>query len=167
MFNSDGTLYFLPEPDPEPDEPEPGPDPDEQDEQEIISNYIQSLYYTNRGSDDLVDNLYEELLVSYNDPEAFYTMLVTEGNVALAKALLVSNANIGVNDQIKFVKKDTNMPNASERYVLSVNGKIAIETDGNTELNFNQFGDIYGPSDIKGVEPTLSYPYANQSRDDL
>ena len=59
------------------------------------------------------------------------------------------------------------MLDASAMISLVINGEVATETDGNTPLYFNKTGDIYGPSDLEGIKPSLTYPHANQSRDDL
>ena len=169
LFNSDGTLYFLPEP-----EPDPEPDPDDDfsedtllEERAMIFEYIKGLYYTKRGSDGLVDILYEELLEAYGNPNVLYTMELTDGDVALAKALLSTNTVTPANAEVKFVQKNTDMPEASAMFNLVVNGQVATEPDGNTPLKFNATGDIYGPPDIQGIKPNLTYPHANDSRDDL
>ena len=71
------------------------------------------------------------------------------------------------NAEVKFVQKNTDMPEASAMFNLVVNGQVATEPDGNTPLKFNDTGDIYGPPDIQGIKPNLTYPHANDSRDDL
>jgi hypothetical protein len=163
LFNSDGTLYFLPEPDPDDDFSEDTL----LEERAMIFEYIKGLYYTKRGSDGLVDILYEELLEAYDNPNVLYTMELTDGDVALAKALLSTNTVTPSNAEVKFVQKNTDMPEASAMFNLVVNGQVATEPDGNTPLKFNDTGDIYGPPDIQGIKPNLTYPHANDSRDDL
>ena len=59
------------------------------------------------------------------------------------------------------------MPGALAMFNLVINGQVATETDGNTLLDLNDTGDIYGPSDLQGIKTTLTFPYANQSLDDL
>ena len=94
-------------------------------------------------------------------------MELTDGDVALAKALLSTNTVTPSNADVKFVQKNNNMPGASAMFNLVINGQVATETDGNKPLDFNDTGDIYGPSDLQGIKPNLTYPHANQSRDDL
>ena len=59
------------------------------------------------------------------------------------------------------------MPGASAMFNLVINGEVATESNGNTPLDFNQYGDIYGRPDLEGIKPSLTYPYNKVARDDL
>ena len=106
LFNQDGTLYSLPEPvEPETHNPDDFSEGSSQLEQARIFECMKSLYYTKMNSDDLVDILYEELIEAYGNPEVLYTMELTDGDVALAKALLSTNTVTASNADVKFVQK--------------------------------------------------------------
>ena len=51
------------------------------------------------------------------------------------------------------------MPGALSRFNLSINGRIINEYGTNTPLNFTEYGDIYDGDDLRGITPTLTYPY--------
>ena len=59
------------------------------------------------------------------------------------------------------------MAGASPKFFLTVDNEIA--TDGGTEtpLLFTMYGDVYMPIDLKGNQPTLSFPFGEGSREQL
>jgi len=133
-----------------------------------IMKYLEALYYTERGYDDSIDIIYQELLDAYNEPKrGKHILMYTNEDIALGKAVIIANQHVKKGDEVKFVQEATNMPNAVPMYALSINNQIAKQYDGNSNYYFTQYGDVYSSEDLKGVSPSLIYPFRNISRDNL
>ena len=168
LYNQNGTFYTFEESPlpPEGSEPE-GSDDDEQRRLEI-KELIKTLYYTDRGYDHQVQKIHDQLKDYYEDLNAPTPILMyTKGDIALAKALLQSGMSYKQGDDISFRLENTNMAGASPKFFLTVDNEIA--TDGGTEtpLLFTMYGDVYMPIDLKGNQPTLSFPFGEGSREQL
>ena len=164
LYNQNGTFYTFEEESPLPPE---GREDDEQRRLEI-KELIKTLYYTDRGYDHQVQKIHDQLKDSYEDLNAPTPILMyTKGDIALAKALLQSRMSYKQGDDISFRLENTNMPDASPKFTLTVDNQVA--TDGGTEspLFFTMYGDVYMPIDLKGNQPTLSFPFGEGSREAL
>mgnify|MGYP006402967251 CR=1 FL=1 len=183
LFNDDGTLYttVIPVPDNPGFSDNEGQTPGQEDgsiilKREKIDGYIQSLYDTDRGdSNKAIEFIYDQLVEAFNDPDGAVplpVLMYTDGDIPLAKAIILSDHELKQGEDIKFVVDRANAGNiAFQENNLSINGKIETESNGNTPLKFNPWGDIYENLDQDGITPTITYPYKRDSgnswKDDL
>jgi len=171
LFNADGTLYTTVIP-AEPQPVDPGfnegipEDEEEAAQNEYIFDLVQKLFYTKRGNDDAVQSLYFELSRAYNTPDdKFTTLTLTQGNIALAKALIKTGVEVSDNSIVSFEGAPTNMPRALPRYKLIVDG--APVKKGTETWYFTGLGDEYSSKDLEGQTPEITYPHKDLEKDEF
>jgi hypothetical protein len=176
LFNDDGTLYTTvipvetPPVDPDFNEgqtPEQEVIPiDEDIENEYIFDLVQKLFYTKRGNDDAVQSLYFELSRAYNTPDdKFTTLTLTQGNIALAKALIKTGIEVNDNSVVSFEGAPTNRGGALPRFKLIVDGKPVKK--GTETWYFTGLGDEYSSKDLERQTPEITYPYKDLQKDEF
>ena len=167
LYNQNGTFYTFEEESPLPPE---GREDDERGELRRlkIKELIKTLYYTDRGYDHQVQKIHDQLRDVYETPKgSTHILMYTDGDIALAKALLQSGMPYKQGDDISFRLENTNMPGASPKFTLTVNNQVATEGDTESPLFFTMYGDVYKGIDLKGNQPTLSFPFGEGSREGL
>jgi hypothetical protein len=171
LFNADGTHYTTVIP-AEPQPVDPGfnegipEDEEEAAQTEYIFDLVQKLFYTKRGNDVAVQSLYFELSRAYNTPDdKFTTLTLTQGNIALAKALIKTGVEVSDNSIVSFEGAPTNMPRALPRYKLIVDG--APVKKGTETWYFTGLGDEYSSKDLEGQTPEITYPHKDLEKDEF
>ena len=92
-------------------------------------------------------------------------MTLTQGNIALAKALIKTGVEVNDNSIVSFEGAPTDRSGALPRYKLIVDG--APMKKGTETWYFTGLGDEYSSKDLEGQTPEITYPHKDLEKDEF
>ena len=128
----------------------------------VLENYRNSLYYVGRVDiDNKIDILNQEIETALTDSNAYTTMDLTAGNVALAVAVKKSSTKNPRDIQSVYFEEipPVQLSPGDRGFYLFIDGERINSPLTSTGKIFNRFGGSYINTDINGFDPILSYPY--------
>ena len=187
LFNKDGDLYaridlegpagqIIPE-DPPAGEQDPSAgqrDPSNTWEEmtdtrrNTLQTYRNSLYHTGRADiDNAINTLNAEIETALGDPNAYTTMDLTNGNVALAVAVKNNSTKNPRDISGVFFQLLGGTGATDPSFYLYIDNQEVRNQYGQPKL-FNRYGGPFISKDYSGWDPVLSYPFRPSSgRDEL